>query len=102
MDIELNNSSQLYIIVHSEISLDVGGCRIRSEDVSRRPPTYNYPNFYDKHYINFIASVTKQVSHKNFPIAYTDGSRMPGGVVAAFVVYLQNEEIFSKRIRLCN
>lgn len=98
--LEFSGSALKYRILKGDDSIEIDNLKIDASTLVRKIHSYEYPNYYEKHHINFINPVTRVVPRVNHPIIFTDGSKMLQGVSSAFTVTLKDNTIYEQRIKL--
>ena len=80
------------------ISYEINGKVIKKDKLMSKLNTFDFPRFREIN--NLIISDSSDEEDKIPLRIYTDGSKMSNGTSAAFVSYLNELEIFSKRFKL--
>lgn len=97
IQIYLNNHIKVDKVLHASGSIEIDGTIVTRDNIMTILPKSSFPHY---NMLNNLYVKPETDRARSTLIIYTDGSKMELGVGAAFAVYLHNEIIFEKKIRL--
>lgn len=101
LSIKLKFLSQKYNIIHNNHSITIDSTQLSCNDFMSKLPTCDFPQYFKIKNLFFTDQLIDLNSDNlNFPIIFTDSSKMPAGTSAAFTVFVGKAFIHDYKIRL--